>query len=369
MHTPVVDVAPVTPPVPADRPAGRNHGLDALRVAAICGVVAIHVFGEIVGNREMRGNTQWWIATAIDLGVVWCVPVFIMISGALILSPRAHAAGPAEFYRKRFARILPAMIFWHVVYLVLVRMMMHGERPGPGRLAVNFLDARVYTALYFLWLIAGLYLIAPVLAAFLRDGGERRAKIIAGVAVLWSVGAYMTPGVAAMLGEGRPITLGAWNIWFPYVGFFLAGWALRKVVPSPRGIALAALVAVVVQAEVVWQYGVRPDYPWLQAVFPVTASGLATTIGSGCLFVVALGLGARWTVSERGGRRLKQLSDASFGVFLIHMLVFEVVMRFVPAVAQGTSLAWSAGAYVVVLVTAFALSIVAGKIPYLRAVV
>ncbi|MFD0595628.1 acyltransferase family protein [Catellatospora coxensis] len=67
--------------------ATRNHGLDALRVAAILGVVAIHVFGLMVGNDDLRGTLPWWIATAIDMGAVWCVPVFIMISGALVLAP------------------------------------------------------------------------------------------------------------------------------------------------------------------------------------------------------------------------------------------------------------------------------------------
>ncbi|MFC7243399.1 acyltransferase [Catellatospora aurea] len=369
MQTPLVDASPVATPAPVERVAARNHGLDALRVAAILGVVAIHVFGLIVGNDDLRGTLPWWIATAIDMGAVWCVPVFIMISGALVLAPRAHAAGPAHFYRKRFARILPALVFWHLVYLVLVRMMIQGERPGLGRLAINVIDGKVYTALYFLWLIAGLYVIAPVLAAFLKDGGDRRARITAGVAVFWTVVAYMIPGVTQLLNQSRGISLGAWNRWFPYVGFFLAGWALRNVLLSRRGIALAAVVALVLQAEVVWQYGIRPEYPWLQALLPVNASGLVTTIVSGLLFVIAVSLGARWTLSERAGDRLRKLSDATFGVFLVHLLVLRVVQLLVPEVGQGTSLGLTAGAYAVVVVVSFVLSHLAGKVPYLRTVV
>lgn len=68
----------------------RQYGLDLLRILAICGVVAIHVIGVIVSNTQLKGTTQWWVATAIDLGAVWTVPVFVMISGALVLNPLPH---------------------------------------------------------------------------------------------------------------------------------------------------------------------------------------------------------------------------------------------------------------------------------------
>src|SRR5262245_57812335 len=104
-----VTTAHTETPAPTRPPAKeRRLGLDLLRVISIAGVVAIHTFGYMVGNDDLRGTPTWWIATAIDLGVVWVVPVFVMISGALVLHPKAHAQGPWVFYKKRFRRILPA---------------------------------------------------------------------------------------------------------------------------------------------------------------------------------------------------------------------------------------------------------------------
>src|SRR5690349_16550006 len=110
---------PRGPAVVPPRPT-RRWEFDALRVAAIGGVVAIHVIGMFLGNRELAGTARWWLAAAVDKGAIWAVPVFVMLSGALVLAPAAHAAGPAAFYRKRFARIIPAMITWHLAYLLLV---------------------------------------------------------------------------------------------------------------------------------------------------------------------------------------------------------------------------------------------------------
>jgi surface polysaccharide O-acyltransferase-like enzyme len=355
------------PPEAETRPT-RRYGLDVLRILAICGVVAIHVVGIIVAKDELRGTRSWWIATAIDLGAVWTVPLFVMISGALTLAPRAHAEGPGPFYRKRFARILPALVAWHLIYLVGVRVLMQGQELTLRGVIQNLIDARVYTALYFLWLIAGLYVIAPVLAAFLRDGGRRRAMVFAGVALAFTLASFVAAGVSGRLGAPRPIHLGALAMWWPYVGYFLAGWALVTVRLSARWMVLAAVLATALLVEGVWQWGVSPAHPVLQTLFPISYVGTTVAIATLCLFVVGVNLGDRITLSPRPARLLVRLSEASFGVFLVHLLIFAVIRLTVPAVARGESLTVMLLAYVVVLVTSFAVAVGAARVPYLRTI-
>ncbi|MGR6318386.1 acyltransferase [Micromonospora soli] len=366
--------ATTTPGRPDERPAAaaappaREYGLDALRVVAICGVVAIHIFGVIVGQDDLRGHRGWWIATAIDIGAIWTVPAFIMISGAFVLDPRAHRAGPAAFYRKRFARILPAMIVWHVVYVVVVRMAMRGEDVTASGLARLLIDGKVFTALYFLWLIAGLYVVAPVLAPFLHAGGRNRSLITAGVALGWTMVAYMIPGWALLLGDSRPNILTSWNRWWPYVGFFIAGWALRKVVLNRLWTTVALLGAGLLLVEAIWQFGVAPRHRLFQATFPVMATGTLVAAATLLIFVAAVSIGARTTWRPAIARTVVRLSDASFGVFLIHLLVFEVFRQLIPDVAAGRSLTVIGLVYPAVVVISFAVSMVAARIPYVRAV-
>ncbi|MEU5724549.1 acyltransferase family protein [Micromonospora sp. NPDC047738] len=356
-----------TPPVEAGRPT-RQYSLDVLRILAISGVVAIHTVGMVLGHDELRGTVEWWLAAGIDIGAIWTVPLFVMISGALTLSPRAHAAGPGAFYRKRFVRILPALVVWHVVYLVVARMGLRGERLTIEGLGVLLFDARVFTALYFLWLIAGLYLVAPVLVAFLRDGGRRRALILAGVALGFTVIAFLGSAIAARLGAPRPIHLGALTLWWPYVGYFVAGWALRTVRLGRRGLVLASVAGLALLAEGVWQWGTRAERPLLQTLMPIGYLGASVAAATICIFLVGVTLGDQRTPSPRVGRWLVRLSEASFGVFLVHLLVFEVLRFSVPAIAAGASLPLMLGTFAVVLVTSFAISLGAARIPYIRAV-
>ncbi|GAA2527802.1 acyltransferase [Pilimelia columellifera] len=347
---------------------GRETGLDLLRLLAICGVVAIHVIGMIVSNKDMRGTATWWAAAAIDLSFVWAVPVFVMISGALVLAPRAHASGPGAFYRKRFARILPALVAWHLIYLVGVRLMLRGENLSGETITRLFIDAKVFTALYFLWLIAGLYLIAPVLAAFLHAGGRRRAAAVAATALIWTLGASMVSGLAALIGIQRPLNLGALTISWMYVGYFVAGWALLEVTMRRRWIGTLAAGGGLLLVGVIAQYGVRPDLRELQLLLPVSYLGLSVAVLAICVFLIGTNLGRRWSVPSRLSRALARLSDASFGVFLVHLLIYELIKKALPVTAAGESLPVMGTTYLVVLVLSFAVSLGAARTPYLRTI-
>lgn len=349
-------------------PAPRQYGLDLLRVVAMCGVVAIHVIGLVIGNRDLRGSATWWAAVAIDIGCIWAVPVFVMISGALTLRPRAHAAGAGAFYRRRLARIVPALVVWHLVYLVGVRILWRGEAMTVEKALRLALDAKVFTALYFLWLIAGLYLVAPVLAAFLHAGGRRRAPRTAAVALCWTLGTTVLVGVHQLIGAPRPQHLGAWTMWWPYVGYFVAGWALHRVRLRRGALAAVAVGTALLVAGLVYQWGVRPAHPRLQVLLPVNYLGPTVALAALGVFLVAVNVGDRWRPGPAAGRLLRRLADATFGVFLVHLLVFEAVKELVPAAAQARSLPVMGAAYAVVLVVSFGVSLAAARIRGLRAV-
>ena len=116
----------------APRPR-RNYALDILRIVSIVGVVAIHSFGELAGDDDARSQPDWLPAAIIDIAFIWVVPVFVTISGALVLAPRAHAEGAKAFYRKRALRLLPALVVWHLVYIFIGNYLILGRELQPAR--------------------------------------------------------------------------------------------------------------------------------------------------------------------------------------------------------------------------------------------
>jgi surface polysaccharide O-acyltransferase-like enzyme len=65
---------------------------------------------------------------------------------------------------------------------------------------------------------------------------------------------------------------------------------------------------------------------------------------------------------------LRRLSDATFGVFLVHLLILEVIRQSVPEVMAASSFGVLVAAYAVVLVVSFAVTLAAARIRFVRAV-
>jgi len=340
-----------------------------LRVLSVVGVVAIHVFAAGVVHGEHRGSLRWWFAVAMDVGFVWVVPLFVMLSGALILAPGQHAQGTAAFYRRRLLRLAPAFMFWQVFYLFAVRPLTGGSFPTPVQSATAVLDGRTYTHLYFLWLIVGLYAVAPVLASYLHSGGPRRAFCFAGLTLAATASVWTASSLIGLTGSPRPLTLLAFTQWLPYVGFFLAGWALRGV-RLGRGAAWAcAGVAVALVALIVWQYGTAGAHPLLDAVFPVAYPGWAVALATLCVFVAGTSLWDGWDPRPAVARALRRLSDAAFGVFLVHFAVMLGVRRIPLFAADPTAPLTLTLIWLVTVVLSFGITLMLQRIPGVRRVV
>ena len=65
----------------------RSARFDVLRVGACLAVILLHLSATIVMDRDFLGGIHWHISNAIDAATRWCVPVFVMLSGALLLAP------------------------------------------------------------------------------------------------------------------------------------------------------------------------------------------------------------------------------------------------------------------------------------------
>jgi surface polysaccharide O-acyltransferase-like enzyme len=362
--------SPASREQPTRRPADASLAFTSyLRVAAMSAVVLIHAMSAIVGNGEVRGSLTWWLATALDLGVSWSVPVFIMVSGALLLAAR-EAETPGAFYVRRLQRIAIPLVVAHVGYL-LVRALWDGEALTPTKITVYLLQANVWSHLYFFWIILGLYLITPLLRPVVAAFGRRELVVIGGGVILWMWAVQASGVLLTQIGSRTTIWQpAALTLFIPYVGYFVLGYALRDLVLRRRWLAAVIGLLVVADAVVVLQYGFRGSNPAVSMIAGGGYQGLPVAITAASVFLI--GQGAITAVSRlshgNAARAIRYLGDLSLGVFMIHPLVlrlgwsspffnFSVVKRSLPL----DLLLW-----VVVLVASFAACVVIARIPVLR---
>lgn len=98
------------------------------------------------------------VAAVFDAKARWAVPVFVMISGALLLDPD-NREGLGAFYRKRLARIGLPLLIWTVFYLLwlVAKGFAGGEPVGLSELGRRVVTGLPYYHMWFLFMIAGLY--------------------------------------------------------------------------------------------------------------------------------------------------------------------------------------------------------------------
>lgn len=341
------------------------------RFVAICSVVAIHTVGYTAILENARTITAGTAAIIMDIGSIYAVPLFVMLSGALTLNP-AKFQSAGSFLRHRTIRLVPAIVFWHLFY-VGFRIWVLGNDLGFVPALQQILNGKLVTALYFFWIVLGLTIVSPVLIPWIRDS-RRRAVLIGGAV------ACLIPTLTVATQEFRGGTISwvntPWTWWIPYTGLFIVGWGLRGVIL--RGWALWTAVAVTLGlgALLIWQWR-NPAAPgWLQTIAPVTYYGLSVHLYAIVIFLVAQSLiRPHQLLGFLTGPRLtrigRELGDATLGVFALHIAVLMVVMRYAPIVGGVpglTSTAMMLSRYLVVLISTYTIVLLVRRIPVIRTV-
>lgn len=289
-------------------PTYRDHSLDLARVAGAAAVIGIHALGG--GVAALHGGRQWEAAVLLS-AVSWAVPVFAMVSGALVLAPYE----PERWsWRRKLGRLGVPLAIWTLLYGLAGRI--HG---GPAFMAVfwrNLALGRPWPEhLHYLVAALGLYALTPLLAA-MRGGLTPRGRRAAAFSCLLLIGA----DAALRLSLGWPRMSGsALMHWWGLLGYYLAGAELAEWRPSWRRPAAICLFGVgLLAAILVWAPPLAP-----LAVIPVSlaAFGLCRACG-GCV--------PDW---------VRAAAPYTYGVYLIHLtpLLLGRWLRLLPEHADAAA--------------------------------
>ncbi|HEX6950610.1 MAG TPA: acyltransferase family protein [Nitrospira sp.] len=286
---------------------------DVLRVVACLAVILLHLAATIVRDHEFVGTLHWHVSNAINAATSWCVPMFVMLSGALLLNPSKHKSF-RDFWAKRMNRLLPALIAWSAIYFVWRTLYWH----EPVSLSVIAHDVSVgqpYIHLYFLFLIAGLYLVTPFLAKAVTVFSQAQLRnltlIIAGLALTDSL-----PGLASV-SAGSALTM-----FVPYLAYYIAGWYCAKVSLEQSPVFLwitagAAGITTIVTALLVSSLGIddRRSFYFYGSFSPTV---MMMAIG---LFLFIM----HTRIPPWLGSAVQRLAPLTLGAYVVHPIVVELL--------------------------------------------
>ena len=313
--------------------------LDWMRVIACFMVMVIHSAEPFyLGGTEpnitsiaSRWDMMWITVTECICRV--CVPLFVMAS-AYLLFPVWRPTG--EFFRRRLLRVGVPFIVWAAVYVWHA-----GGKWGP--MLFNFPDEGGH--LWFVPMLLGLYILMPLLSPWAEKVSERELK---GWITVWLFtttfpflrrlwgNLYGDPSFGAvpyLYGECPWNMFGAFHYVSGFIGYMLLGFWFRKFVPRRSWAKTLAA------ALPVWLVGVAVigipffSYP---GKFPFSAPYAAAVRMEMrieyCSLGVVLATIAAFTVVRKihfdgAFYRLvvRPVSEASYGMYLVHMLVLTPV--------------------------------------------
>lgn len=224
---------------------------ELLRALSAFAVVWLHVSGAFLLMDGRVDSFDWWSANVADSLSRWCVPVFVMITGGLSYLA-LQRMDVTCFYKRRFRRLIPITVLWTIIYLVFRSYF--EAKMGAGEIIRRLVSGQPYIHLWYLYMLAGLLLVAPFLAKFASACDGRMLKLSIFVICLVS-------SLDVTVGEVRSVYYGTFFSMVPYyAGYFLLGIYAYKNVGS---LSSRVLIAIFLFSSSMVAIGAYCLYPFL----------------------------------------------------------------------------------------------------------
>lgn len=291
--------------------------LDNARIIAIFGVVVLHLSARVMLKHPM-GSMFWWVGNIGDSIARWSVPVFVMISGALLLDPTKEE-GILVFYKKRAARILLPMAAWTLFYLLWPYLQ---QRVGWDELSVAALAKKVafgrpYYHMWFLYMIAGLYLFTPFIRKIVKYSSRKEL-----VFLVWLMFALAVIRDADL--SFRPIRYQLFlTMFLPYMPYFMLGYLISTTDLNPSKHILLAAAATLVTLTCLGYFAVKQRFPSSSVSYFYNNLGV-TVIPMSMSVILLL---KKVDKPIFGNRLTAKVSALTMGVYLVHPAVIEILGR------------------------------------------
>jgi surface polysaccharide O-acyltransferase-like enzyme len=329
---------------------------DFIKGVAIFGVILIHVTA--FSLRTTQPLTEGGLLFAMNQMGRFSVPVFFMLSGLFLFyryfGEEAFPTG--TFYKRRLLYILVPYLLWSLFYLIYGRLAHPDSVPRSLKETLGALfTGEVYYHLYYIVVMVQFYLLLPLLIrAFRRFGG----LTVVSFAFLVSLAANSTTWweVHSRLPWMIPYSenvMRLFPVWLFY--FCLGGWFGLNIKTVREWLGKIPLAAILLFFGSTGLFMLLDAFLRKEMGF-FQISVLAYSVASLLLW---FRLAEKWR-----GSWVSLLGRHSFGLYLIHPLILNLLSKITPVFLTPAS--WAEFAFMLVGVMGLSLGVAAliRRLPY-----
>lgn len=298
---------------------GKVWSFSYLRSIACIAIIALHtVYCALLMYGNSLTQTQYIATWAVNNCLMWAVPVFIMVTGALLLDAGKKLTY-SKLFKKYIARVLGALIVFGVLFAVIDMFTGGAECSAMGFFSgcCEVFAGTSWSHLWYLYLLIGLYLLMPFYKKAVELSSDFDMKYLLMVSLIF----LSLKPILGVFGISCGFYIHVSTI-YPF--FLFCGYAVHKRILKISPIA-AGLLAVVGTAAIVTLTVLR----WSRKV-----EALDPFFEYSSIFVVmqATGIFALADAAVTGKMKwvrflMEKLDGCSFGVYLIHMIFVRLLFK------------------------------------------
>lgn len=304
---------------------GRLIYIDVIRIIGMLLVVLAHSCASVISQHALDRN--WQIANAVVVVTEMAVPLFFMVSGAMILnSKRTYSL--KYLFKHRLTRILVPFIVWSVISAFANAAMNPRLDLHPINQIFSIYHQPVLIAYWFIYPLVTLYLLSPLLKAALDKASN---TLIDYGLVLWFIFIVVLPAVSGSLPKDIGTYFDSYQmsriVISKSIGYFILGYRVTQMEIPKHRIKYFPLnlfyILVLLAVEIIISFlSLNEQYVYLrilsEAILPLVTA------------LVFLGL-----KSIEGGvpswlaKIVELLAPLTYGVYLLHGIVIFYLQQFI----------------------------------------
>lgn len=299
---------------------------DVMRILACFGVIMVHA--GVFGQADQYAHTTLAGQAFSIWGMLsrWAVPAFVMLRGMMIL-PKAEETTIPKLLVKRALRMLLAYIAWSCVYSAY-NVFVLGNIYSTSVLK-TFIDGCFSgeTHMWYLPMLAGLYLASPILAILVKKLDKKWAgywlvAMFAFSSLIPFVEKLNINFISVVVGSINGYMdlqfFGGWTLYF-VLGYYIRQHSFTK--KEKWAVYIAAMIAFLFTFERTILYAVRNGHSF--GVLPYEYPNIV--LYSAGLMVFFKEEVSRISFGERAKKWISGISALTFGIYLSHILLLKVL--------------------------------------------
>lgn len=300
----------------------KKLNIEVIRIVAIMSTIMIHVSNIYMRSFSKISKLSFFGSTFFNSCARICVPLFFMISGALLINGEYNK----KKYFKRIGKFILILAVWSIIYFA-INVYRGGSSNIIKAICWTFFDTS-YTSkhLWFMYAIIGLYIALPFVQTMCKNLTKEQENLFL---ILWFVisglsGVYLPimrliGGYSLDIVYPVPLINGAY-----YLGYFICGHIIYKRIKDIKAnkkynticiltyLLLALFMSVITYIVSVEANKLVTFMLWYRSIFIVFESI--------SIFVLIIINGDKFK-----NENIIKISSLSFGVYLVHAIILFLI--------------------------------------------